>query len=43
MNWDGNAKNLSWLTMRYCPGILIEELRKTTEILRPDSLLVLGI
>jgi hypothetical protein len=34
MNFEGCGRKRSWLNLRYCPGIFLEELRKIMKILR---------
>jgi hypothetical protein len=36
MNWKGGKKR-SWPNLRYHPGICLEELSKTAEVLSRDS------
>jgi hypothetical protein len=34
MNWKGYGRKRWWLNLRYCPGICVKGLRKTTKNLR---------
>jgi hypothetical protein len=37
MQWNGYGRKRSWPNLKYCPGICLERLRKTTKNLSQDS------
>jgi hypothetical protein len=38
MNWEGYERKSSLLKVRHCPGICLEELKKTTNSIRISGL-----